>query len=259
MTLIKLQEMIRIVYIEEAELKLKRERPGKNVALTKLGLLTGLDTRTLSKLTGKKREPKHLHKLDRFLRDITPESSVLDLWSSHVKYLDPVSNEPLDLNLRGEAPSFESLAKDINLPRGVTINSVLERLEKSDSVKINNENHTVKLLSSRFLPFDKKGFSEALEVGFVTVGYLVDTLVHNLGKDEPKLESFFQRSNWTNRLNTLNSAEFRRVMRQYLSNAEAGAIEVLGNFEENEIGVNQMTAGVSFFYFEEESSIPSME
>jgi hypothetical protein len=48
-------------------------------------------------------------------------------------------------------------------------------------------------------------------------------------------------------------------MRQYLSNAEAGAIEVLGNFEENEIGVNQMTAGVSFFYFEEESSIPSME
>jgi hypothetical protein len=251
--------MIRIVYIEEAELKLKRERPGKNVALTKLGLLTGLDTRTLSKLTGEEKEPMKLHKADRFLRDITPESSVLDFWSSHAKYSDPVSKEPLELNLRGEAPSFESLAKDINLPRGVTTNSVLERLEKSDSVKIDTENQTVRLLSSRFLPFDKKGFSEALEVGFVTVGYLVDTLVHNLEKDEPKLESYFQRSNWTNRLNTLNSAELRRVMRQYLSNAEAGAIEVLENFEEDEIGANQMTAGVSFFYFEEEISNASTE
>ena len=49
-SLVKLQEIIRYVFIEEIENKLKRERPTKNVPLTQLALLSGLDTRTLTKI-----------------------------------------------------------------------------------------------------------------------------------------------------------------------------------------------------------------
>jgi len=50
MSLKKLQEMIQIIFVEEAEAKLKREMPGENVALGDIALQTGVDTRTIRKL-----------------------------------------------------------------------------------------------------------------------------------------------------------------------------------------------------------------
>ena len=48
-SLVKLQEMIRFIYVEETERKLRVENPGRDIPLTQLALLTGLDTRTLAK------------------------------------------------------------------------------------------------------------------------------------------------------------------------------------------------------------------
>ena len=45
--------MIQVIFVEEAEAKLKREAPGKNVALSTLAVLTGFDTRTLTKIKSK--------------------------------------------------------------------------------------------------------------------------------------------------------------------------------------------------------------
>ena len=50
MSLKKLQEMIQIIFVEETEAKLKREAPGKNVALGDIALHTGVDTRTIKKI-----------------------------------------------------------------------------------------------------------------------------------------------------------------------------------------------------------------
>jgi len=50
MSLKKLQEMIQIVFIEETEAKLKKETPGKNVALGDIALQTGVDTRTIKRI-----------------------------------------------------------------------------------------------------------------------------------------------------------------------------------------------------------------
>ena len=49
-SLVRLQEMIRFIYVEESERKVQKERPGRDVPLTKLAVLTGLDTRTLAKI-----------------------------------------------------------------------------------------------------------------------------------------------------------------------------------------------------------------
>ena len=99
MTLVKLQEMIRLIFVEEAELHLKRERPGKNVPLTKMALLTGLDTRTLSKIQVEIAENLPIHLEDKFLREITPECSVLDSWASNSIYQDSKTKSPISLSL----------------------------------------------------------------------------------------------------------------------------------------------------------------
>ena len=49
----KLQEMIQVIFVEEAEANLKKERPGKNVALSTLAVITGIDTRTLTRIKSK--------------------------------------------------------------------------------------------------------------------------------------------------------------------------------------------------------------
>ena len=76
-SLVKLQEMIRFIYIDEAEKMLKAERPGKNVPLTQLALHTGLDTRTLTRVREKlyEGEPQYEPK---FLSELTPESAVVE-------------------------------------------------------------------------------------------------------------------------------------------------------------------------------------
>ena len=160
--------------------------------------------------------------------------------------------DPLILKLRGEAPSFESLIKDTLSSRGVTIGSLLERLEKSKSVEIDRISQTVKLLSSKFMPFGLNVTTASLEIGFVNVGQLVDTVVHNFETKEHASDSFFQRSNWTYRLDKNHLFQFKSEMREYLSAAEEGARQILGKYEEDDTKENQITAGVSMFYFEED-------
>ena len=252
MSLTRLQEMIRIVFVEEAESKLKRERSGKNVPLTKMALLTGLDTRTLNRILKDKKQSQPLHKEDKFLREITPECSILDFWSSNPKYMNSSKTHPLVLKLRGPAPSFESLIKDTLSSRGVTVLSLLERLEKSKSVEIDQKLQTVKLLNSKFLPFEMKGLTASLEIGLITVGNLVETVVHNLETKKHASESFFQRSSWTHRLDRKDLPKFKNEIRDYLSAAEKGATQVIIKHEEEEIRRDQVTAGISMFYFEEE-------
>ena len=78
----KLQEMIQVIFVEEAEAKLKLERPGKNVPLSTLAVVTGFDTRTLTRIKSEDSYLKPFHEEKRFLREITPECSVLDVWES---------------------------------------------------------------------------------------------------------------------------------------------------------------------------------
>ena len=102
----KLQEMIQVIFIEEAEAKLQLERPGKNVPMSTLAVVTGYDTRTLTRIKSSEAYMKPFHRERRFLSQITPECSVLDVWESSPKYLDLETGKPMDLPLKGEPVSF---------------------------------------------------------------------------------------------------------------------------------------------------------
>jgi len=249
----KLQEMIQVIFVEEAEAILKKENPGKNVALSSLAVVSGIDTRTLTRIKGEESYLKPFHEEKRFLREITPECSVLDVWESSETYSDPKTGKPMILAINGPKPSFESLISDSNSTRGVTVRSFLQRLEVSKSVVVDKAENSVRMIDKRYTPFGSEAQTETARIGMAAVGNLVETVAHNLKAPTENGESFYQRGCWTNRLNKDDSNQLRELVKNFLSETDEKVRKLMKPFEQNVAGQGQVTAGVSLFYFEEES------
>ncbi len=249
-SLTRLQELIRLIFVQEAEAFVKREKPGKNVPMTKLALLTGLDTRTLGKVMEETATGTPVHESKNFLREITPECSVLDFWQVNSRYLDD-DGQPLELPIKGDVPSFESLISETLTSRGVTENSLLERLRTSKAVEITSDGKAIRMLDRRFWPFQQKDDSATLEIGLISVGNLIDTVSYNLFAQKNGEEPHFQRSTWTHRLSSSQQASLRATIRKLLTDSEVQVTEILGRFEDEEIEQDQITVGVGIYYFEE--------
>ena len=248
----KLQEMVQVIFVEEAEAKLQLERPGKNVPLSTLAVVTGFDTRTLTKIKSRENYLRPFHQAQRFLSEITPECSVLDVWESSSKYRNAETGKPLVLPIKGAGPSFESLIGESNSTRGVTVTSFLHRLEASKSIVVDRANNRVRMIDKRYTPFDTVDQTENARIGMAAVGNLVDTISHNLKAPQLGQESFYQQGCWTNRLNREDAEELRRVVKKFLSDTDEQARAVLKPYEQDTVASNQVTAGISMFYFEEE-------
>lgn len=251
MSLKKLQEMIQVIFVEEAEAKLRQEKPGKNVALSNLAVISGIDTRTLTRIKSEESYLKPFHKEKRFLSEITPECNVIDTWESSEIYKDPKTGKPGLLAIHGSKPSFESLISDSNSTRGVTVKSFLQRLEASKSVVVDKVKNTVQMVDKRYTPFGSKVKTENARIGMAAVGNLVDTIAHNLACTSDNGESFYQRGCWTNRLDKNDREELRGLIKKFLSDTDEKARKIIKPFERDVVSGDQVTAGISLFYFEE--------
>ena len=249
----KLQEMIQVIFVEEAEASLRLEAPGKNVALSTLAVITGFDTRTLTKIKGKDSYLKPFYEEKRFLSEITPECSVLDVWESSTKYIDPVSGKPKTLAIRGSGTSFESLIGDSNSTRGVTVNSFLQRLEASHSIVVDKANNQVRMIDKHYTPFESSDQTEHARIGMAAVGNLVATVEHNLKVPSRGGEPFYQQGCWTNRLNRNDHEKLRGMIKEFLLQTDESARKIIKPFEQDAVSSDQVTVGISMFYFEEES------
>jgi len=249
----KLQEMIQAIFVEEAEAKLKQETPGKNVPLSTLAVVTGFDTRTLTKIKARDGYLKPFHEEKRFLSEITPECSVLDVWESTPKYRDSKSGKPKVLSIRGPGTSFESLISDSNSTRGVTVTSFLHRLETGKSIVVDKTRNTVEMIDKRYTPFESEDQTENAKIGMAAVGNLVDTISHNLNAPSQGMEPFYQRGCWTNRLDKNDNEKLRKIVKKFLLKTDERARKIIKPFEQDVVGNHQVTAGISLFYFEEET------
>lgn len=249
----KLQEMIQVIFVEEAEASLRKEKPGKNVALSTLAVITGMDTRTLTRIKSKESYLKPFHEEKRFLCEITPECSVLDVWESTEAYGNPATGKPMILSISGPKPSFESLISDSNSTRGVTVKSFLQRLEVSNSILVDKEKNTVQMINKRYTPFGSEAQTENARIGMAAVGNLVETVQHNLKAPTEHSDSFYQRGCWTNRLENVDREKLRKLIKNFLTKTDEKARKIIKPFEQSSPGRNQVTAGISLFYFEEES------
>ena len=249
----KLQEMIQMIFVEEAEKKLRHETPGKNVPMSTLAVVTGFDTRTLAKIKGRKGYSKPLHEQERFLSAITPECSILDIWESSPRYREADSDKPGILAIKGPEPSFESLVNESGTTRGVGLATFLKRLEASDSVIVDKANNSVRMINKRYTLFESEDQTEKAKVGMAAVGNLLDTIAHNLNPPAENREPFHQQGSWTNRLDRNEAGKLRGLIKKFLLDSDEKAREIMAPFEQDVITDNQITAGIGMFYFEEEN------
>jgi hypothetical protein len=249
----KLQEMIQIIFVEEAEKKLKQETPGKNIPLSTLAVVSGLDTRTITGIKTSKNYMKPFHKADFFLSTVTPECSILDIWESNPKYTDLKSGKPIALAIKGPEPSFESLVVELGSARGVSIGSFLKRLEASQSIEVDHAGNSVRMVNKRYIPNGPESQNESIKVGMAVVSNLLDTVSHNVAASITGGETFYQQGSWTNRLNKTDRQRFRKLLRKFLLEADERARKVIRPFEQEMVCDNQVTAGFSMFYFEDDS------
>lgn len=251
-SLVKLQEIIKYIYIEEIENKLQKENPSKNIPLTQFALLSGLDTRTLTKVRNDQKYRQPLHQESNFLEEITPGASILDTWCSKPPFVDNSSGLPKPLNVAGSAESFEALFEESAKSRGVTYKSLMKRLIESGSVSLNKETMQVTLMTNSYLPANSGDNLGAIEMGFSALGNMVDTITFNINSLETGDDRMYQRGAWTYRLNPKNRKKLGKQLGKLLESTDTKARTLIEKQEDRFASSDQITAGVSLFYFEEQ-------
>ena len=253
MSLKKLQEMIQIIFIEEAEAKLKRETPGKSVALGDIALQTGVDTRTIKKIRTYIAVNKPIHQDDAFLDGFMPLFKVFDLWMNDPRFFDAGTGKPRRLEIEGDGKSFSELVRMAIQSRGLTAQAVLKRLREIDVVDVNAANGTV-VLKQEDNVFISKDDMDLLEVGLTAIGNLAGTVSHNIHHHLNEDARYFQRGSWNYQFNPENIDRVRSTIHRYLRKVDAKSRELITSLADSESQKGQVTAGISMFYFEEDLS-----
>lgn len=251
MSLVKLQEIVRLIFVEEIEKKLRAEKPSKNVSLSQLALLSGLDTRTLTKIRNSKEYRQPLYNEANFLEEFTPGASILDTWCSKSPYVDEKTGKPKALSISDGVDSFEALFKECATSRGITYKSLMKRLLESQSIELDPETQKLRLKKSSYLPTDSDDYLGAIDMGFSALGNMIDTVTRNLRSFESGEDRFYQRGVWTLRLSDSRKYELRKALAELLESTDNQARDILEDHEDKFSNNDQITAGISLFYFEE--------
>ncbi|MGD8358623.1 MAG: hypothetical protein PVJ33_06175 [Lysobacterales bacterium] len=246
-SLVRLQEMIRHIYVEETERKLRAEKPGKNVPLTLLALTTGLDTRAVVRLRQQLDADSEPFR-QRFLAELTPESAVVEAWANRLdKHLD--DGDGAVLSFGADDAEFEELVRSTVPMHGITAQSILQRLVDTRSVERDREQGTVRLLVDHFSPYLSEDEPNMINAAFSAISNLISTIEHNVNATQP--DRLFQRQAWTFRLEPEDREGFRKAMRDMLERQETSARDEIEPWERERYGDSLLTAGVGFYYFED--------
>lgn len=245
LTLTRIQSILREVFIEEAEKKLKRERQGRNVPLSQLALISGLDTRTVIKIRGEidARQANGSSKVE--MSELSPEARVVEMW-----LLRDEGEGPPELDFGSPGSAFDVLVKEVVTSRGVTTQSILQRLLATGTVKENSETGRLSLVTDRYSPFNSDDEVALMTTGLQAIMNLTGTIDHNVRS--PQEDRLIQREVWTFRLDPERRDEFRNVLRGYLIRTQKQATDLLEPIESEFQSEGQVTAGFGMYYYEED-------
>ena len=254
MSLKKLQEMIQIIFVEEAEAKLKQENPGKNVALGDIALQTGVDTRAIKKIRTYIAVSNPIHQDDVFLDGFMPLFKVFDLWMNDVRFFDVKSRKPRVLAIEGEGSTFSKLIKITIQSRGLTAQAVLKRLKEIEVVDVDSVSGTVTLKQEDNV-FISKNDLDLLDVGLTAIANLANTIGHNIQNNLNEDAKYFQRGSWDYHFSPEKIDGVRKVIHRYLRKTDRKSRDLITTLAEANSQEGQLTAGISMFYFEENPQV----
>lgn len=231
-----LVEMLRSIYVEEGIRKL--ENSGSRPTKSALALITGLDTRVVTTVLNNNCdpsvEPQH----------ISPEATLIDMWSSDPFFQDPATGEPAILPLEGKGRTFQGLVLRA-IGRNVTIKTVLDRLQQSNTVRvIDGDIQEVELLSLAYTAVNDDK-SLLTEITIVEASRVMSAGIHNMLS--PTEERVPQQGRWTYRLAPERYREFRREARDLLHKQIQEGETLLEKFEEPKKQPGQLTVGIGWY------------
>ncbi len=231
-----LTDILKTIYVEEAQKKLERE--GSKPTKSAIALMTGLDTRVVSSVLAQSLES------DVRNQSVNPEHALIDMWSSDPFFQDPETGKPASLPIVGRGRTFQSLVLK-SIGRNITVKTVISRLLASGNIRVTQEDvEKVELLSMLYSPISDDRAKQT-EVGLIEASRVLSAVIHNMISD-PDIR-VPQQGRWTYRLNPDRYKEFRKKARELLDKQIKEGELLLEDFEEATKQHGQITVGIGWY------------
>jgi hypothetical protein len=229
-------EIMKTLYVEEAEKKIKRN--GSKPTKSALALLTGLDTRVVSSILSKD------YDLNLEPKNICAENALLDMWASDPFFTDPETGKPLVLPIEGRGRTFQGLVLRA-IGRNITIKTVLDRLMSSGNIRtISDGIDQVEMLELFYSPITNDR-ANMTDIAFIESSRVLSAAIHNMKSDVDSRVP--QQGRWTYRLAPERYTEFRNEARLLLQKQIKEGEALLENFEESQKQPGQLTVGIGWY------------
>jgi Family of unknown function (DUF6502) len=231
-----LVDILKAIYVEEAEKKLIRE--GSKPTKSALALMTGLDTRVVAQVLEQN--------LDSTIRNqsVNPENALIDMWSSDSYFQDSESGLPSRLPISGKGKTFQGLVLR-SIGRNITVKTVMDRLINGGSIKVHSgEVETVELVSRAYLALTDDRVKHT-EIALLEASRVLGAVIYNMNSD-PEIR-VPQQGRWTYRLSPHQLNEFRDQARILLEKQIKEGEALLEKFEEPKKQPGQITVGFGWY------------
>jgi hypothetical protein len=231
-----LVEILKAIYVEEAEKKLSRNKtkPTKSA----LALLTGLDTRVISSVM------KTDFDISLEPKNICAENALLDMWVNDPFFQNEDKTGPAVLPVEGRGKTFQGLVLR-SVGRNITVKTVLDRLLSSVNVELHSGNtEKVEMLSQFYSPISSDR-AKLTDIAFLESSRVLSAVIHNMDSEaEARVP---QQGRWTYRLSPDNYQEFRNRTRLLLEKQIKEGEALLEEFEEGRKQPGQLTVGIGWY------------
>ena len=238
-----LLEILKVIYVEEAQKKLLRE--GSKPTKSAIALITGLDTRVVSTILDQN--------LDATIKNqnVTPENDLIDMWAGDPFFRDSETGGPASLPISGRGRTFQGLVLK-SIGRNITVKTVMDRLLIGGSIRVNRGDiDTVELVSELYLPVTDNR-SRLTEVGLLEASRVMGAVIHNMNSSvETRVP---QQGRWTYRMDAKKYKEFRKKAKQLLSRQIKEGESLLEGFEEATKQPGQITVGIGWYQWRDHES-----
>lgn len=236
-------QQIKRIYIEEARRWIEKNDHHGRVTKSKLAMLTGLDTRTISAIEAETSESDNFR-----IVDLCPEAGVLEKWRTSKSFTDENGN-PKVLPIFGKSIAFQALVGSV-VGRNVTCQTVLERLVDSGNIEIVDDDF-VRLVNPFYQPI-RPSDETIIEAGSWSISRLVDTVAHNLRTPE-KENKLLQQDRYSSRIPSYLVGKATAEVRAVLENQIEEVEKVLEKYEASDNQEGQRIFGIGWFSFTDSS------
>ena len=229
-------EILKALYVEEAQKKLLRE--GSKPTKSAIALMTGLDTRVVTSVLNQN--------LDSTIQNqnVNPENDLIEMWTSDPFFQDPETGDPAALPISGRGRTFQGLVLR-SIGRNITVKTVMDRLLVGGAIKVNRGDiDTVELISKAYIPLSDDRVRHT-EIGLLEASRVLGAVVHNMSSDSETRVP--QQGRWTYRLAPDKYKEFRRKVRDLLRKQIKEGELLLEEFEEPTKQPGQITVGIGWY------------